>query len=561
MALGLEAAVLSTGLSVRAQEPQATDVVLAQEQREIQDTLRILLDFAKVLLSEADPAVSLSAALDRTTQPVRPRGALNLRLPLFARTSPSDCAALGDVYANLWLARLRSLCVELSAVAYDAAERRFRARTILDSGHRPGVTLSLVWFILAAHNWAWWWNWARVRSGDPVASGNEAAPKLEADLLVDVDLFLDRLAKSDCQAGDLLVMHMMTVQLEQWISERMKESSPTGGSASEETPQTARIRMPDSLARRWTKIRLASPVSRLVAITAAKHPSDVVMESPAWSWLAVLLNDPGAEPIRQYWVSQLGQRLSDPRTPVPQIQCLLRVLGQWEGVVRPDCDASKAKDGWNCFLARLLWAALDAPRPEDLPCLWDRWAQECPGEVSLAHWCGRLAYRAEQAAQETRDRHLPEWMWIWRDLAGATVLRWLTGRGRTILCLGLWLEGYCENRETVPPLVLGGRVLPDSFERIVALWHASVRTVREGTCPQYEDLAEQKALEERLSRQVERLIACPAFAEALARNAAQEPSGQAASPAPQDAGTDTEVQVETKTRIYPCKQKKEHDGK
>jgi len=88
----------------------------------------------------------------------------------------------------------------------------------------------------------------------------------------------------------------------------------------------------------------------------------------------------------------------------------------------------------------------------------------------VARWC-------EADAQSWRGDVTTEAQWLWRELAQATLPRWLAGDACGLLCLGLWLLGYLEGADEqggVPRLVLARQVGHQSLERLISTWNMAL---------------------------------------------------------------------------------------
>ncbi len=535
MSSGPDSAVNPQDTPEQTQGSQRAKETLSAERRSMEYTVRVLSDMMEGLLGGDDAASRIPSMLCK--DPIRPRESFELRRSLFGAVSEQCRSAIRQAYERLWLTRIQSVCHPAPVAAYNATERWFRQQVLTDSIRRPGTTLALAWFLIAIHNWIWWRTRAAGKPDVRAASqkdGDDAA-KLESRLQEDVDQFLVLLEESHCGACDLTAMHLMTMQLQRWLMPRtvgrvaIALGQERGTRA--ETPVAAAKGMPDHLVARWDRIRMIGPITRLLTAVLPQQPSVVIEKNLRWHWLDTLFGDPATGPLRQYLYSELGKWLSHPQASREHIDGILHVLEQLAEAMpkKPEVE-----DGWNAFLVQVLWTTLDNLHSENLPLLWERWAEEGDGRVPLARWCGRLACRAEQAARSTTGPRLPDWAWMWYDLAKATLGRWLVGRSEAISCLGLWLVGYTESGKTIPPLTLGRRACQHSLDEIIAHWLGVSRVATSPLHPQYDDAKVQEAFVTRLGKLVQQLSLIPAIAEWAAEEVLTEPAAETAPPAAPD---------------------------
>lgn len=321
---------------------------------------------------------------------------------------------------------------------------------------------------------------------------------LEDHLAEDVDPFLEVLGQSvRGKAGDLIAINLMTANLRRLIlpPQPHQVHVAQGKARSAESVSSGPVEMiPAALGFRWATIASFSAVSGL-ELAGIPRPALELSEGQTWRWLNGVIGDPGAASLRQHLASQLGERLADPRLPVKRIDELLSMLNSLDEKLGDGCPEEvpfDTREGWSEFLAQVLWGTLADMSPQRSPDLWVRWSAGYPGRVTLAQWCGRLARRAEERAQRLRRYDLPEWAWLWRDLAKATLYRWPTERGFALLCLGLWQLGYLEGQETVVPLVLGRQLTDPTLEYLIAHWQGAARIESGWAAPQEGSLEERQ---------------------------------------------------------------------
>jgi hypothetical protein len=537
---------------------RTTETILSKEQQYMEGVSRVVLGLAASLLGGADAVSYIPVALGEN--PIRPRMSFLLREHVFYdKLDEVFQPAIRAAYERLWLTRLQSVCHELPVMTYNAAELWFRQQTLTGVARRPGVTLALTWFLLAVHNWIWWLVHARSQSDSRAPSHNEDdLPPQNGAWQEDISPFLDAAEGSLCGVTDLIAVHLMVVQLLRWLA-----TPPVGraGPAAGEGPGVGRTRspeaarrVPDHLAESWDRIRLISPVSRLLMTempprwNPAAGDKDKTIPVAKWNWLGTLLGDLGAKSLRQYLCSELAKQLSDPQASRESIHRILHVLEQVgnEIVHKPE-----GEDDWNCFLGQTLWATLDEMQSESLPLLWDQWAEGGPERVPLARWCGRLACRAERKARGKACQVLPDWVWTWYDLARATVGRWVIGRRKAVLCLGLWLEGYLEEGKAVPPLTLGKQACQHSLNDIIDHWLGVSQVATDNLHPQYESSDEQQGYVESVGLLAERLSRNPVIT-ARAAEEAMRKSPVPPAERPPSGQEEERVEASYRAKIYRC---------
>ncbi len=528
MSIGSDSAVNPQKTPEQRQGLQKAKEILSAERRNMESTFRVLIDMMEDLLRD-DGAGRFPPTLCKN--PIRPRESFDLRWSLYVTASDQCQSAISEAYDQLWLTRIQSLCHPVPVAAYNAVEKWLRQQVLTDSIRRPGASLALVWYLIALHNWLWWRAFLTGKPEVHAAPQKDSAAdaQLEAALRDDVDQFLVQFEESHCSVGDLAVMHLMTIQLQRRMmprtTARVAISLGQQGGSNVEPPVPTAQAMPDELVARWGRIRMISPITRLLTDILPQQQDTVIETHLAWHWLDTLFGDPAAGPLRQYLYSEMGKWLSHPQASSEHVDRILHVL---ERLAEAMPRAPGVEDGWNAFLAQVLWSTLDNLQSENLSLLWERWAEEGDERVPLARWCGRLAHRAEQVAQSTADHRLPDWAWMWYDLAKAILERWLVGRGAAISCLGLWLVGYTETGKATLPLNLGRRACQRSLEDIITHWLGVSRVATSHLHPQYDDPRDQQAFADRVSELVQRLSQVPVIAELAAEETRKKPAAEIA---------------------------------
>jgi hypothetical protein len=301
----------------------------------------------------------------------------------------------------------------------------------------------------------------------------------------------------------------MVIQLQRWIKPpaagQIEVSLAKGVKSGAKPASEFTNIMPASLAARLEKIRWMSPISQLLEATMPHKAGKVAKSNLPWNLLGTLFGDPGAGPLRQYLSSEIGKWLSHPYTTREHIHSILYTLEQVAGKVASYNNKPDVEEGWNNFLAQILWATLDNVQLQNLSFLWERWAEGDSQRVSLARWCGRLACHAERVAHRSKSHRLPAWAWTWSDLAKTTIQHWMIGRRKAIFCLGMWLQGYFETGNTSPPLMLGQRAFQYSLDEIISHWLTVSRNALDGLSSRYENIDEQNDFVDKLSRLTEQL--------------------------------------------------------
>lgn len=539
---------------VQTRHLQRTKEILLAERLSQGKISRVLLALAEDLLGDPDKVARIPSAL--CDAPIRASESFTLRSapgeerkPLFAGISEKSQKALGQAYEQLWLTRVQALCHPVPVAVYNAADEWFRKQTLMNLMRRPGVTFTPVWFLIAIHNWMWWRTHLEGKSGTQLVSrnGHETVAALKSRMGQDIDPFLALLEAGRTRPGDLVGMHIMLEQLQRWL---MLRSGQDTGTLPGKQPVSA-ADAPDKIMEailacldaRWSRILAANPITGLLEVAEPSLSVEQTQDGLRWRWLDTLLTDPGAKPLRKYLCAKLAQALSQQQTSHERV---LHTLEQMAWLIPREFDA---EDGWNVLLAQLLWTTLDSLQSEDLPALWERWAEEGEGSMPLARWCGRLAYRAEQVARHTPSRDLPDWVWTWYELAKVLLGRWLVGRGQAISCLGLWLEGYTDAGKTPPPLTLGRRACGYSLDHIIIHWLSVSRVVTSRLYRHYQDAQQQEAFAERLGRLTERLRQIPVVADYAVEEAAATSPLETAVPGP-SCGEDGVDQWPAQVKIY-----------
>ncbi len=112
----------------------------------------------------------------------------------------------------------RSILEDLLAVrggwlgpsAYAAVEQWWRDRVPLAPDARPRVTLGLVWFVAAVHNWLWWLQ-PQVRGKNRKRGG----PTWHEGMNESVDHMLCEMG--DLESGDWIAMHLIVLRLRELV--------------------------------------------------------------------------------------------------------------------------------------------------------------------------------------------------------------------------------------------------------------------------------------------------------------------------------------------------------
>lgn len=488
---------------------------IARQEIEILDkTARTLSDLAVALLENPPNQIHIMRAM--LDHPVRPDDCFEPRKALYAGDGEhlpgidKHLPGIEETYGKLWTARAQVLSGSLTIKVYNAVETWLMTQTLTTPVRRPSMSLALLLSVAAIHNWLWWWHHLDGKHELPRAAHDlhkeSPTETLESHLATDVDEFIHKLEKEQCRVGDLIGLHLLTTGLRSLInpptSGHVQISMADGSVSSGDNVPTPAKTMAAPLAARWQQICRVNPISRLLAIATPQQASLLQTSDVPCHWLDTILEDAGAEPIRQYLASEFGKWLVHAHASRNHVGRILTILNQLDSDIM-----SSSKDnniglqaGWNEFLGQILWATLDHVTSKTQSQIWARWSLEESQQTSLSQWCGRLAFRAELLAQTMPTHCLPEWTWIWFDLGKAALARWLIGRGDTILCLGLWLKGYLEQEASVPPLILGRRAAQQTLEQITAHWLGSTKIVLEGTVLHYEDPNDQKLFSERLRK-------------------------------------------------------------
>ena len=433
--------------------------------------------------------------------------------------------------------------------AYQAAEDWLGENTLTPPMGRPGVTLSLVWFVAAAHNWLWWHRNREARLLEEGATTHREQQALLAQHLADdVDAPLAVLhaapasphaAAANPQAappdphaaapnrraapigvGDLIAMHLIGANLHALVAPRgtahiRVSLEGMAGSVPNKTDPTARL--PAPLQSRLRALTTASPVSQLASL-GVPHHEPVPVPDESLPWMATLLTSPGGVAVRQWLTSRAGERLVHPHETGARIHAVLDVLDDLDRrLAQADASLGPSVSGyWNAFLGQVLYACIHSMSADNTDQAWSRWAEGYPDtdaaddHCALARLCGRVAYRAESAAQACPGHARGQWTWVWHDLAKVTLRPWLAGHGYATLCLGLWLLDYLSDAERVPRLRMARAVAGLSLGEVVHHWLGAVGVEHRRPEPEEMSGPERQSLLARLDRLRKHLLTLPA---------------------------------------------------
>jgi hypothetical protein len=466
---------------------------LDKEKLELETIARLLAELTERLLSGKSTLEDLKSIL--LNQPITGKHSFKYRRDIYKeeRINEKLQENIGIAYTDVWLARLHVCCARLLPVCYDAVDQWLSKHTLTSSIQPARVSSSLVWFVVAVHNWLGWrfdlWRFEDVPTSSPPPIAHEISKRRAEE----VDSFLDRLEKSNCRTGDLIAMHVMTKNLRALIrppgSERVRVSYNDDGISVTKSKTRDSKSKKDPQEMRWQRMRQLNPITRLAQLTIPGSSDTDAQEDLPWHWLDALFNEPAAVDLHQYFSSLLSEWVRHPQTRTEDIYRFLLTLKElYLEVSRDHHDKSRdLEEGWFEFLAQILWSTLDSNQSDTLSLVWSLWICGDNETVPLAQWCGRLAYAAENKAKHTARHRLPEWVWVWKDIAKMTLGHWLVGRGDALLCLGFWIKGYLEDCPDEPPFLLGREAAQQSMGDIVAHWLSICSIASGASLSEHED--------------------------------------------------------------------------